>query len=132
MTTVSLALGGVDHVPGLFWHFPYTILPTAPGGRHCHYSHWTDKETEALGARESRPPSSRWLGSAVHSATWIVGSASFKLVNQSLPGFSQHLPGARPCGGWGGSGQRMWVPVVGRDHKQCGVASATAKGYGLL
>ena len=25
--------------------------------------------------------------------------------------------------------QRMWVPVVGRDHKQCGVASATAKGF---
>lgn len=33
MTTVSLALGGDDHVPGLFWHFPRTILPTAPGGQ---------------------------------------------------------------------------------------------------
>lgn len=47
MTTMSLALGGADHVSGLFWHFPRAILPVAPGGRHRRHSHRTDKETEA-------------------------------------------------------------------------------------
>ena len=36
MTTMSLALGGADHVSGLFLHFPCAILPMAPGGPSAH------------------------------------------------------------------------------------------------
>lgn len=61
---------------------------------------------------------------------WAVQVLSL-LISPDL-GSVNIYQGPGPAEGGGGSGQRMWVPVVGRDHKQCGVASATAKGYGLL
>lgn len=75
--------------PGLGWcqpcsgtfHVPSSPRPLGAGTVITHTGQI--RKLRHRGARETRPPSSRGLGSAAHSATWTVGSTSFNLVNQS-------------------------------------------------
>lgn len=125
MTAASLALGSADCVPGLFCvvHAPSSQQPLAAGTFVIHTLQI--RKPRHRGAREPRPPNSRGIEGAVHSETMTAGSASFNLVKQPQPGFTQCLSGARP---WGG--QRCGPPWWGETINSVVGAMARATGSG--
>lgn len=110
MTTTSLALGGADHVSGLFLHFPCTILPMAPGGRHCRHSHWTDKETEAQRGQGTQTTQLWWVGGwgvlfTLQPGQWAVQVLTL-LISPDL-GSVNIYQGPGPAEGGGGQSENV-------------------------